>query len=388
MPTLTTPRPLRMLSQVAQRAGARAVVTDWFASAGVTLGGAAPYDPTILDERFYARLLRDGPLGLGESYMEGWWECDQLDELIARILRGARRRPLPFIWRAAIARVGASLTSQSPRSSRRFIAAHYDLGNEFFEVMLGPSMAYSCAYWRAATTLDAAQLAKHRLICDKLALTPADTLLDIGCGWGGLAHHAASTIGCRVVGITLSAPQAEYARARCRGLPVQIERMDYRAPELARLGPFSKIASVGMFEHVGRRNYATFFQQAARLLEPSGLCLLHTVGRHASAATDPWVSRYIFPGGMLPRADELTRAVEGRFVIEDWHNFGADYDRTLLAWYDNCRELLATKEPRFRRMWRYYLLAFAGNFRTRYRNQLWQLVLSPHGAGGGYTSVR
>ena len=372
----------------AQLSPARPLVTQVFAQAGITIGGAAPYDVVVHDERFFARVAREGSLGLGESYMEGWWDCEQLEELIARLLRSVRSQPWPFLWRAALARSLATLDRQSPRQARKFVAAHYDLGNDFFEVMLGRTMAYSCAYWDQASDLDAAQDAKHDLICRKLALGPGDTLLDIGCGWGALAAHAAQRVGCRVVGVTLSQPQAEYARARCRGLPVRIERLDYRAPELARLGPFTKIASVGMFEHVGRRYYRTFMRRVANLLAPDGLFLLHTVGRHASAATDPWVSRYIFPGGMLPSVQELAEAVEGGFVMEDWHNFGADYERTLLAWYRNCQPSLATKGQRFERMWRFYLLAFAGNFRARYRNQLWQLVLSPAGAAGGYRSVR
>lgn len=376
------------LSSLPRAGAARSLVTELFARAGVTLGGSAPHDLVVHDERFYARVARDGSLGLGESYMDGWWDCEQLDELIARLLLSLRERSLPFVWRAAAATALARLERQGPRQARRFVAAHYDLSNDFFATMLGRTMAYSCAYWAQATELDEAQDAKHELICRKLGLTAADTLLDIGCGWGALAYHAARSVGCKVVGITLSQPQAELARARCRGLPVQIELLDYRSSELSRLGPFSKVASVGMFEHVGRRYYRTFMERVARLLAPGGLFLLHTVGRHASAATDPWVSRYIFPGGMLPSAPELARAAEGQFVIEDWHNFGADYERTLLAWYRNCAPVLAAKGPRFERMWRFYLLAFAGNFRVRYRNQLWQVVLSPEGLTGGYRSVR
>jgi cyclopropane-fatty-acyl-phospholipid synthase len=364
----------------AQRAQAKAWVTRMFDQAGITVGGGAPYDLLVHDERFYARVAREGSMGLGESYMDGW--------LIERLLRAHQQQPWPFVWRTALARTFAALERQGPRQAAKFVAAHYDLGNDFFEVMLGRTMAYSCGYWKDVQDLDRAQDAKHRLICAKLELRPGDTLLDIGCGWGALAHHAASTIGCRVIGITLSAPQAEYARARCRGLPVEIECLDYRDRSLHQWGRFSKIASVGMFEHVGRRNYRTFMTRVAELLAPDGLFLLHTVGRQGSAATDPWVSRYIFPGGMLPCVQEISEAADGRFVIEDWHNFGADYDRTLLAWYRNCQGALASKGSRFERMWRFYLLVFAGNFRVRYRNQLWQVVLSPGGVVGGYRSFR
>jgi cyclopropane-fatty-acyl-phospholipid synthase len=378
-------RPISSLLQLAQ---AKTVVGEVFAQAGVAIDGTAAHDIRVHDQRFYARLVRDGSLGLGESYVDGWWDCDQLDELIARLLRARQHRPWPFVWRATLARTLATFERHSPAQSRKFVAAHYDLGNEFFATMLGPTMTYSCGYWRDAQDLDSAQVAKHQLICRKLGLRERDTLLDIGCGWGALAFHAASTIGCRVVGITLSAPQTAYARQRCHGLPVQIEQLDYRDRAVESLGPFSKISSVGMFEHVGARNYSGFMKRAAHLLAPDGLMLLHTVGRHASAATDPWVSRYIFPGGMLPCVEEIAEAIDGQFVIEDWHNFGADYDRTLLSWYQNCRAELAVRGPRFERLWRFYLLAFAGNFRTRYRNQLWQIVLSPHGQPGGYVSLR
>jgi len=250
--------------------------------------------------------------------------------------------------------------------------------------MLGPTMTYSCGYWRTASTLDEAQHAKHELIAQKLGLEPGQHVLDIGCGWGEFARFAAERYGAYVTGITLSAEQSQLARRRCAGLPVAIQVRDYR--ELR--GRFDHIVSVGMFEHVGPRNYRTFFETAAGLLKPGGLLLLHTIGGLVSTdSTDPWIDRYVFPDAVLPSAAELTRAFEGTFVLEDWHSFGADYDRTLMTWQRRLARawpaLDRRDDGRFRRLWRYYLLTCAGSFRARH-NQLWQLVLSPTGVPDGY----
>jgi cyclopropane-fatty-acyl-phospholipid synthase len=268
--------------------------------------------------------------------------------------------------------------------------AHYDLGNALFEAMLGPTMVYSCGYFRDTDDLDAAQTAKLELICAKLALRPGDRLLDIGCGFGSLLLHAAERYGCEGVGVTVSGEQHAYATERLRGARAKVVLCDYRSDELARLGPFDKIASVGMFEHVGPKNYRTFFEATRRLLTADGLLLVHTVGND-HAPTDPWIHRYIFPNGMLPSAAQLATATKDLFVIEDWHNFRGDYDRTLLAWEARFTRWAATQPEmprRFYRMWRLYLLAMAGSFRAGDRNQLWQVVLSPGGVRGGYRSVR
>jgi cyclopropane-fatty-acyl-phospholipid synthase len=249
-------------------------------------------------------------------------------------------------------------------------------------------MSYSCAYWLHAQTLEEAQRAKLDMICRKLELKPGERLLDIGCGWGGLARYAAENYGVEVFGITVSKEQLKLARERCAGLPVTLELMDYR--ELS--GRFDKIVSVGMFEHVGPKNYDAYFAVAERLLEDAGLFLLHTIGNYiTSRRVDPWIEKYVFPNGWLPSAAEITRAVEGKLLVEDWHNFGPDYDRTLMAWWENFERAwptLADKyDERFHRMWRYYLLCCAGVFRSR-QGQLWQVVLSKRTRRGAYRSVR
>ncbi len=376
--------PLERHTSVAS-GGAASVVERILDEGGVRLNGPEPWDLQVHDERFYRRALVDGTLGIGESYMEGWWDCDRLDELVARVLRVEGLRKLPFQYKAAIAGIRAwSVNLQSVRLARRAIPVHYDIGNEFFERMLGRSMAYSCAYWADAHDLDQAQDAKHELVCRKLDLEPGDRVLDIGCGWGGFASYAAQRRGCTVVGITISPAQAEYARRRCTGLPVEIHLLDYRAPELNAFGRFEKIVSIGMFEHVGAKNYGVLMRCVDRLLHPQGLFLLHTCGSQHSAASDPWLCRYIFPGGMLPSAADILRASDGLFVLEDWHNFRFDYDRTLMAWYENHAAMVAEEPDRFdasfARMWRFYLLACAGNFRAGSHNQLWQILYSKRGA--------
>jgi cyclopropane-fatty-acyl-phospholipid synthase len=265
---------------------------------------------------------------------------------------------------------------------------HYDTGNDIFEAMLDSSMSYSCAYWRNADNLEQAQYNKLDLICRKLELQPGERLLEIGCGWGGLAHHAASHHGVEVLGITVSREQQQLARQRCQGLPVEIELMDYRDLQ----GQFDKAVSVGMFEHVGPKNYSVFFDTVADLLHDQGLFLLHTIGIHKkTAAVDSWIDKYIFPNGKLPSAKEITAALDNRFLIDDWHNFGQDYDRTLMAWFQNFDrawpDLQGKYGKRFYRMWQYYLLSCAGFFRSR-QGQLWQLVLSKRERNRVYRSVR
>jgi cyclopropane-fatty-acyl-phospholipid synthase len=254
--------------------------------------------------------------------------------------------------------------------------------------MLDPSMSYSCAYWPEASSLDEAQRNKLDMICRKLDLQPGERLLDIGCGWGGLAQYAAQNYGVEVFGITVSEEQRKLALERCVGLPVTIELQDYRKLS----GQFDKIVSVGMFEHVGPKNYKTFFTIAERLLKDQGLFLLHTIGSYRSTLKlDPWIDKYVFPNGRLPSAAEIAGAVENRFLIEDWHNFGTDYDRTLMAWWEKFENSWSALEEkyggRFYRMWKYYLMSCAGFFRAR-QGQLWQVVLSKRMHAGVYRSVR
>lgn len=356
--------------------------------ADVRLDGERPFDMRVHDERLFARVFAEGSLGLGEGYMDGWWDTEDLAELFHRLLRvGLDRhvRPWRDLPRALLAML---MNLQTPGRSYRVGEQHYDIGNALYQHMLGRYLVYSCGYWREAEGLDDAQVAKMDLICRKLGIERGMRVLDIGCGWGEQARFVAERYGAEVVGVTISREQAEYGRRLCEGLPVDIRLQDYRAVDET----FDRILSIGMFEHVGYKNYPTFMEVCARCLRDDGLCLLHTIGGNRSrATTDRWIARYIFPNSMIPSALQITDAAEGRFVIEDWHNFGTDYDHTLCAWFRNFDahwpELADHYGERFYRMWSYYLLSCAGSFRAR-KNQLWQIVLSPNGVPGGYLSLR
>lgn len=374
----------------------RQLLTELAAQAGVRLNGHRPWDIRVHDPAFYDRVLRAGSLGLGESYMDKQWDAPQLDETFNRLLScGIEERLHGSAGIALKLRVAAEalrtrlVNRQSRERAFQVGEHHYDVGNDLYEAMLDPTMSYSCGYWAEADDLESAQRAKLDLICRKLELEPGDRLLDIGCGWGGLAEHAARHYGVQVVGLTVSREQAKLARERCAGLSVEIRLQDYRETD----GRFDKIASVGMFEHVGRKNDADFFDAAARLLKNDGLFLLHTIGtRAANPVNDPWIDRYIFPNGELPNVERLTKALRPRFVLEDWHAFGPDYDRTLMAWWANLERAWPALEgagydERFQRMWKYYLHCSAGFFRSR-NGHLWQLVLSHPGRSGSYRAPR
>jgi cyclopropane-fatty-acyl-phospholipid synthase len=364
-------------------------LTALMQEAGVTLGGARPQDIHVHDPRFHARVLAGGSLALGESYMDGWWDANQLDCFLLHLLQ-AHLDERVHSWRELADAVRARLVNvQAGQRSFEVGRRHYDLGNDLYAAMLGQRLVYSCGYWRQAQDLDAAQEAKLDLVCRKLALRPGQRVLDIGCGWGEALKFACERYGVSGVGVTISEEQAAYARERCAGSPVEIRLQDYRALDER----FDAVFSIGMFEHVGERNYRAFFDVARRCLAPDGLLLLHTIGRNVSGhRTDPWIARYIFPNSMLPSAAQITRAFEGRFVLEDWHGFGTDYDLTLQAWRRNVEAAWPRLDrqrydERFKRMWRFYLAGSMAAFRCRHA-QLWQLVLSPEGVPGGYVAPR
>lgn len=368
------------------------------ADADIRIDGDRCWDLQCHDRRLPARLLAGGSLALGESYMDGWWDAASLDGLLFHLLDARLEERVPGL---AEIRDGLRAWLFNLQAGRRaFVVGerHYDLGNDLYRAMLGARLVYSCGYWRDPAgqplhTLDAAQEAKLDLVCRKLGLRPGMCVLDIGCGWGEALKYAAQRYGVSGVGITVSHEQAAFAQQLCAGLPVEIRVQDYRKLGAgARAQRFDRIFSIGMFEHVGVRNYRRYFDVARRSLADDGLLLLHTIGGNRSRNhTDPWIGKYIFPNSMLPSALQVARACEGRLLIEDWHNFGSDYDLTLQAWRSNIESawhaLPARYDERFRRMWRYYLAASMASFRTR-RIQLWQLVLSPRGVSGGYVAPR
>ena len=374
---------------------ARRKVEQLLRAADIEIGGKRPWDIQVHDDRLYKRVLAEGTLGAGEAYMDGWWDVERLDEFFTLLLRARidrRIRTPAMLLQVFLSRFG---NRQSRRRSRQVAEQHYDLPTRLYEAMLGPTMQYTCAYYGpkgAANGLDEAQRAKLDLVASKLHLEPGMRVLELGGGFGELARYLAAEYQCRVVSYNISTRQVEYGRRACKGLPVEIRQQDYR--EAANeSGQYDRVVSVGLMEHVGPRNYRGFFEVARRGLKPGGLALVHTIGGNQSRTTaDRWITKYIFPGGVIPSEAQLTRAKEGLFVLEDWHNFGPDYDRTLMVWEANF--LAAWDElkhyegldDRFYRMWRYYLNSCAGAFRALGLN-LWQLVLS-HGDIPRYQPVR
>jgi cyclopropane-fatty-acyl-phospholipid synthase len=357
---------------------------------GISFNGENPYDIKVYNAGFYKRVFAQGSIGLGESYMDNWWDCDCLDEMFARVLSIRIKDRMTFNLKDLFDFVTAYVSNQQTiRRASRSIRMHYDLGNDLFRSMLDKQLTYSCGYWLNATTLDEAQVAKYDLICRKLDLQPGQKILDIGCGWGGLIKYMVEKYKVSAIGITQSEEQAALGKELCKELPIEILLDDYRNLS----GSFDHIVSIGMFEHVGCKNYRAYMEIARKCLKKDGLFLLHTMGANKSLTTggDPWVQKYLFPGYLVPSLKQIGKASEGLFVVEDVHNFGAYYDNTLMAWHSNFvanwESIRANYDERFYRMWQYYLLTVAGSHRAR-NNQLWQIVLSPNGVPGGYVSVR
>lgn len=368
-------------------------LTDLLAKADVRINGDRPWDVKVHNPALFRRIMSAGTLGAGESYMDGWWDCEQLDVLFDKVMAAGLEHKLKFNLPLAIDLVSALLFNRQTKSRSKTVAEqHYNLGNDFYADMLDPYMQYTCAYWRKdgkeATSLAEAQENKLDLVCRKLGLKPGMTVLELGCGWGGFARFAAERYGAHVTAYNISTEQVAYGRERTKGLPVDIRLQDYREAT----GTYDRVVSIGMCEHVGYRNYRTFFQTIHRCLKDGGLALVHTIGGLRSVTSiEPWLGKYIFPGAMLPSIAQLSRAMEGLFVVEDWHNFGPDYDKTLMAWHENFvrnwTKHRGAYGDRFYRMWVYYLTVCAGSFRAR-KNQLWQIVLSKGVVPGVYAAVR
>ncbi|HEX7673950.1 MAG TPA: cyclopropane fatty acyl phospholipid synthase [Bdellovibrio sp.] len=367
---------------------AQEFVTQLFGRAGITVNGRAAHDIKVHNSKFYHRILAHSSLGLGESYMEGWWDCEDLSQFFFLLLRSRIDElvnPATLALQALRSKV-LTLGKSDPYKIGEF---HYDIDEDLYRAMLDKRMIYTCGYWKDALSLDEAQENKLQLICDKIYLEPGMRVLDIGCGWGGFLKYAAEKYGIKGVGVTVSKEQAEVAKQNCKGLDIEILLEDYR--EMS--GKYDRIVSIGMFEHVCKKNYHTFFDVAADCLEDNGMFLLHTIGNSQSAGggTDPWIEKYIFPNSMIPSISQVATAIEDFFVMEDWHNFGPDYDKTLLSWFENFDrnwpQLQNGFDKVFYRKWKYYLLSCAGSFRAR-RTQLWQIVLTKRGLVNGYQSIR
>jgi len=368
----------------------RAAVEALFARADIRFGGTRPWDIEVHDARMFRRILGGGSVGFGEAYMDGDWDCPALDQMFDRVITARLNDQLGVTLPLAMLMLAARLTNrQSIARAAQVAHTHYDLPIEIHQATYDKRLTASCAYWKDADTLDAAQENKLDLICRKIGLEAGHTVFDIGCGWGSFIGFAAEKYGAHCTGVTVSKEQVTYVKQRYAGLAVEPLLMDYRA---YRGRMVDRIVSVGMFEHVGARNYRTYFECARNLLKEDGIFLLHTIWENERhPVIDAWQDKYIFPNGDLPSLGEVTSAVEGLFVVEDVHNFGVDYDRTLMAWNANFQSHRAGLVPqlgeRFCRMWEYYLLQNAAAFRCRHIN-VGQLVLTPGGLRGGYRAIR
>lgn len=357
------------------------LITELFDLCDIKLNGDDTWDIRVLDDRFYKELIRKGDIGLGESYMEGWWGCPRIDLMIERLIRGKILEKIKNNPRLIFLTLqNLFFNCQNLSGAKKVAKVHYDIGNDLYELMLDSRMNYSCGYWKYAQDLEQAQEDKLEMICQKLQLEPGMRLLDIGCGWGTMAKYAAENYGVEVVGITISEEQHKFATERCRGLPIEIRIEDYRHLN----GLFDRAVSIGMFEHVGLKNYQSYMNVVHKSLKENGLFLLHTIGGNQSTIMgDLWMNKYIFPNGMLPSIKQIGKSIEGQFIMEDWHNFGPDYDKTLIAWYHNFNQnwpvLKESYTEKFKRMWAYYLLTCSGAFKARHL-QLWQILLSKNGA--------
>lgn len=363
-------------------------VSEILEIADVKINGNRPWDLQVHDERLYNRVLSGGSLAVGESYMDGWWDVEDLSEFITKIFKADLRKKIGKDFETWFFIFKSKLTNRQNRKyASDVINEHYDLDNDLYMSFLDPYNQYTCGYFKETGNLNEAQEKKLELICKKLKLKKEDRVLDIGCGWGGFAKYASEHYQCEVTGITISDEQIKYAKEYCKGLPVTILKKDYRDLE----GKFDKIVTIGMIEHVGYKNFRIFMKKVQNLLKDDGLFLLHTIGTNISTTrSNPWFDKYIFPNGMIPSVKQLGKSVEGLFVIEDLHNFGAYYDKTLQEWFKNFdanwHKLQDKYDERFYRMWKYYMLSVAGGFRSR-ENQLWQIVLSKNGIKGGYDRI-
>jgi cyclopropane-fatty-acyl-phospholipid synthase len=364
------------------------------ADAGIRINPAnpEPWDLLVRDEKQFARRVlspfKNGLTELGDMYVDGVWECEDISGFFHRCLSsGLNARFYHSLPNVLQYWAGRLFNRQTKPRSARDIASHYNLG-PVFEVTLDPTMAYTCAYWKeGVSNLADAQLAKYDLCCRKLGLEPGMKLLDTGCGWGGLLKYAAEHHGIGSgLGVTLSKDQVAIGMERCKDLPVTLLLKDYRDVD----GQFDRVSSIGMMEHVGPKNYRAYCQKVHGVLKPGGLFLMHTFGNINASPTlrtpeVEWVTNHIFPGLVNPSYGQIAAASDGLFTVMDVQEFGAYYDPTLMAWHDNFEKgwssIKHLYDERFYRMWRYYLLICAGAFRSG-NFRLWQTVF-----GKGYEGV-
>ena len=346
---------------------------------------ATDYDKTnknqivVYDHNMFNQFALKGEVGLSEAYMNGEWDAKDVEYVVSIflkndtvILKNLKKNSMRFIWAEIKANI-SNLRTNTIESSRRNIAHHYDAGNDLYSKMLGKHMQYTCAYFhKPQMSLDDAQYAKMELIAKKLQLEPGMKVLDIGCGFGAMAYHLAFNYGAKILGVTLSKEQQKYAKEHYSHKNLEILVKDYRHVE----GTFDRVYSVGMFEHVGRKNYKEYYDKCYDLLTENGIMMIHTI----STTQRKWnhntfIGTYIFPQFELPHIESFGKGYTDRWHLEDLQTFGLSYAKTLRAWNDNIGnwEGLEKYDVQFRRMWKLYLLGCAALFQNR-DTSLWQVV--------------
>lgn len=373
-------------------------VEELFSQAGIEVNGSNPWDPQIHNPIAYNMTVGNGLIGAGEAYMRGYWDCEQLEEFFRRAVQVDLAKRMPWNLSTATLVTKARLMNlQLPKRAWEVGRMHYDLPREVWECTLDFAMTGSCAYYRFPDeTLDQAQQNKLNLTLKKVGLQKGHSLLDIGVGWAAFSGLSAITYGAKPIGITVSEGQREYIRSRYGDI-VDVRVHPWQQTVLEQ--PVDRIISVEMFEHVGSDNYRKFFQLCRDSITDDGLMLLHTiVGHNPSKHIDPWMDKYIYPGGCIPTLGQITTAVHGLFHVEDVHDIGGHYPATLLAWMANFRrnwDVVKALGPKrlgmdpevFCRMWYYHYMASAGGFLSRVIS-VHQIVLSTNGVPGGYQSIR
>ena len=331
----------------------------------------------VNSDDFFSKAMTKGELGVAESYMDGDWDTPDLEGILGNLLSNKSKieshiYSLEFLYLGLNNYITTYLPNNTLSSSKSNISHHYDIGNDLYSKMLGKHMQYTCAYfYKEGLTLDEAQNAKMELIAKKLKLKEGLTVLDIGCGFGSLATHLATKYKVHVVGVTLSKGQVKYHEEHFKHPNVTIKLMDYRNVT----GTFDRVYSIGMFEHVGKINYKTYYDKCHGLLKDDGIMLIHTIASSTPNEGSNFIEKYIFPEGELPELQDLTKEYTDQWHLEDFQNFGLSYAKTLRSWHSNIGDWngLDNYDTRFRRMWDFYLLGCAAAFKRK-QIYLWQLV--------------
>ena len=343
----------------------------------------------LKDPKLYRSLFLNPELHAGEAYMDGTLTIEQgtiRDFLVLAELNGnnLRKHPLQSFLHKGLKRIRKLHQRNNTKAAKAHVHHHYDLSNELYKLFLDKDLNYSCAYFvKPDDTIETAQQNKLRHIAAKLDLKPGQRVLDIGCGWGGMALYLAAVADVEVLGVTLSTEQHALAtqRAKERGLEkrVRFELMDYRDVK----GPFDRIVSVGMFEHVGITHYEEFFNHVRDLLKPDGVALLHSIGRKGGpGTTGAWIRKYIFPGGYSPALSEALASVErSKLWVTDIEILRLHYAKTLRAWEErfqtNRAQITALMDERFCRMWEFYLIVSELSF-SHGSHMVFQMQLTKH----------